>query len=69
MTTIAHIPTMEKCLRCDGCGKIADSEDGEPWISWTNLPLHSSMAVLMGIVKPITCPSCGGTGKKPEAPR
>lgn len=51
-----------KCLRCDGCGKIADSEDGEPWTVWTDLPLHSSVAVLMGLVKPIDCPECGGTG-------
>lgn len=53
----------EKCNRCDGCGKIANSEDGEPWTVWTSLPLHSSAAVLAGIVRPITCPDCNGTGK------
>jgi hypothetical protein len=53
---------MTKCERCAGCGKIADSEDGEPWTSWTSLPLNASLAVVMGIVKPIDCPKCGGKG-------
>lgn len=22
------------CPRCDGCGRIADTEDGEPWSAW-----------------------------------
>lgn len=52
-----------KCERCDGCGRIADSEDGEPWTAWTSLPLHSSAAVLAGLVKPIPCPKCGGSGQ------
>lgn len=51
-----------KCGRCDGCGRIADTEEGEPWTSWLELPLQSSAAVLMGIVNPIPCPDCGGTG-------
>lgn len=53
---------LAKCPKCDGCGKIADSEDGEPWTIWTDLPLKSSAAVLMGLVKPINCPECGGSG-------
>lgn len=48
----------EKCHRCDGCGLIASSERGEPWTAWTSLPLHSSAAVLMGVVRPIPCPAC-----------
>lgn len=51
------------CGRCDGCGKIADGEEGAPWSVWESMPLKSSAAVLLGIVKPITCPDCGGTGK------
>lgn len=54
-----------KCTRCDGCGQIANSDDGEPWSVWLNMPIGSSMAVLVGLVKPITCPACAGTGKKP----
>lgn len=51
-----------KCQRCRGCGQLADSDDREPWTDWTSLPLQSSAAVLMGLVKPIPCDGCGGTG-------
>jgi len=50
------------CQRCDGCGKIDDGE-GLPWKYWAELPLQSSTAVLIGLVKPLTCPGCGGSGK------
>ena len=54
-----------ECFRCLGCGKIADSEDGEPWIYW--LPPHleppANIAVVMGIVKPVECYLCKGSGK------
>jgi DnaJ-class molecular chaperone len=52
----------DDCPKCDACGKVADTEDQEPWTAWTSLPLHSSAAVLMGLVKPMTCPRCGGSG-------
>jgi hypothetical protein len=48
----------KKCMRCDGCGKIADSDEGEPWTAWEDLPPGSDIAVKMGIVKPIPCPDC-----------
>lgn len=51
------------CTRCDGCGRIADSEDGEPWTDWSSLPPGADLAVRAGIVKPIPCEECGGTGK------
>lgn len=51
------------CGRCDGCGKIADSDEGEPWSMWEALPAQAKAAVVLGIVKPIECPDCGGTGK------
>lgn len=57
----------EKCARCDGCGKIANSDDGEPWTMWLKLPLESSQAVLAGIIRPIDCPVCKGSGFKVNA--
>lgn len=58
-----------KCDKCDGCGQIADSEDHEPWTAWANLPPGSDIAVKMGLVKPITCPKCGGGGSVPGSGR
>lgn len=52
----------EKCGRCDGCGKVANTRRAEPWSAWLNLPLKSAAAVTAGIVRPMTCPACGGTG-------
>lgn len=55
-------PAERKCDRCDGEGKIADSEGGEPWSSWAELPPGSDLAVRTGIVKPMDCPDCAGAG-------
>lgn len=56
--------TTTKCTRCDGCGQLADSDAREPWTTWTSLPLQSSAAVLLGMVKPIPCDVCEGTGQE-----
>ncbi len=46
------------CQRCRGCGQIANSDEGEPWVTWENLPEASKLAVRMGLVRPIPCPDC-----------
>lgn len=61
MTGSITAPRRE-CERCEGCGLLADSEDREPWTVWLNLPLRSSLAVLAGLVRPVQCDRCGGTG-------
>ena len=53
----------DKCMKCDGCGKVADTEDQEPWSMWLDLPIRSGSAVMMGLVRPMPCPACGGTGR------
>lgn len=50
------------CLACDGCGKVANSEDREPWTAWTSLPPQSQLAITLGLVRPIVCDRCDGTG-------
>jgi len=55
-----------ECPHCRGCGKVTeDAVEGEqvPWADIMDLPLKSSLPVLLGMVKPIVCPVCGGTGK------
>jgi hypothetical protein len=53
----------EPCSDCDGCGQVADTDDREPWTAWTALPVRSALAVTTGMVRPVPCGSCGGTGR------
>ncbi len=46
------------CKRCDGTGRIANTDEGEPWSDWASLPPGSDLAVQLGHVKPIPCPVC-----------
>jgi hypothetical protein len=55
-----------KCPKCDGCGRIGTDDDGTPWAFWENLPVKSAAAVVLGLVRPVTCPTCGGTGSVPR---
>jgi len=50
------------CPRCDGCGKIDNSAEGAPWSMWKSLPPGSDAAVRAGLVRPVPCPDCGGSG-------
>lgn len=54
-------PTTE-CPTCAGCGRVANDDERTPWKYWAELPLQSSAAVLLGVVRPVSCPDCGGTG-------
>lgn len=53
-----------RCTRCRGCGQIADSTEGEPWTDWKELPPGADLAVRLGVVKPLKCPACDGTGRR-----
>lgn len=57
------LPGDGPCSKCEGCGKVANSDDQEPWTYWENLPLKTAMAVTLGLVQPVDCPLCGGSGK------
>lgn len=56
------------CRQCLGWKRIANSEDGESWKYWAELEPPSNLAVTLGLVVPITCPRCNGTGQEPAAP-
>lgn len=55
-----------KCPKCEGCGKIANTKDQEPWTVWLDMPVGSATAVIMGLVRPLECPACHGSGKENE---
>lgn len=61
----AKPPQVAVCSRCNGEKQIANSEDGEPWSAWAELPPGSDIAVRMGVVKPIPCPDCCPGETKP----
>jgi len=63
---IAMSEDTRECSRCSGCGEIANDDDGTPWKYWAELPPGSDLAVKAGIVSPIECPECHGTGKTKE---
>lgn len=50
------------CPKCDGCGRVANTDDEESWSQWASLPPGSNAAVVAGIVKPKLCDTCGGSG-------
>jgi len=55
-----------ECPRCAGCGRVADSDSGEPWSCWETLPEASKTALRLGLVRPMTCPDCAGSGRIPQ---
>lgn len=55
----------DACEQCLGWKMVADAGQ-ESWKYWAELPAQSRLAVAMGIVKPVLCPRCNGTGKEEE---
>jgi len=55
----------DKCTRCLGWKRV-DSGDGVSWKYWAEVPAPSNIAVQMGLVKPVVCPRCQGTGIEPK---
>lgn len=54
------------CSQCLGWKRVANSDEQESWKYWAELPPGSDLAVQLGVVTPIECPRCGGTGKTPQ---
>ena len=55
-----------RCLKCWGSGLVAGgTDDQDPWPVWEALPPGSDFAVRVGLVYPITCPVCDGSGDQP----
>jgi hypothetical protein len=58
----------DACQQCLGWKRIANSDDQESWKYWAELPTQSAIAVQVGMVKPVECPRCHGTGVEPKDP-
>lgn len=69
LTPSSIAPPPPPCPRCEGCGRIANDAEGTPWSYWESLPPGANLAVLSGLVAPIMCPICWGSGKvRPDRP-
>jgi hypothetical protein len=55
----------DACRRCLGWKRIANDDEQASWKHWAELPPPSNIAVQLGMVFPIGCPRCQGTGKEP----
>jgi hypothetical protein len=52
---------MTECTRCDGCGQVVDSDEGDSWTPWSSIE-DGSFAVTEELVWPTPCPDCAGSG-------
>lgn len=57
----------DACQKCVGWKQIANDEEQSAWKYWAELPPPSNLSVQLGLVFPIDCPRCHGTGKEPSA--
>ncbi len=53
------------CTQCLGWKRV-DSEDHLSWKYWKKYP-EIKGAIRKGLVTPVECPHCNGTGVEPEA--
>lgn len=54
------------CMKCEGCGRVANTTAQEPWSAWEALPLECQSVVILGVIVPIVCPRCNGAGEHSE---
>ena len=57
----------DACQQCLGWKRIDDGSEGTSWKHWAELSAPANLAVQLGVVKPIECPRCAGTGREPNA--
>lgn len=67
MTAIVIYYGPGPCQKCLGWKHIANDDEQSSWKHWAELPPPSNLAVQLGLVFPIDCPRCQGTGKEPSA--
>ncbi|NOY07097.1 MAG: hypothetical protein GXO82_10805 [Chlorobi bacterium] len=53
------------CKQCLGWKRVDDGEK-QSWKYWAELPAPIRLAVTLGLVRPVECPRCHGTGREPQ---
>lgn len=61
MSVIVIYDGPNACQRCLGWKQVDDGGH-QSWKYWANLPSPSDIAVRMGLVRPVQCPDCKGSG-------
>lgn len=64
MDTVVIYEGDDKCSQCLGWKRVDDGEQ-QSWKYWAELPEQSKVAIKIGLVKPVECPLCKGTGIEP----
>lgn len=67
MSAIVIYQGPDACQKCLGWKKIANDDEQSSWKHWAELPPPSNLAVQVGMVFPIDCPRCQGSGREPSA--
>ena len=66
MTAIVIYKGDDACQQCIGWKRIANDDEQLSWKHWAELSPPSNIAVQLGLVFPIECPRCKGTGIEPK---
>ena len=45
-------------------GSELTTVEGQSWKYWEELPAQSKIGIGLGLIKPIVCPDCNGTGRE-----
>jgi hypothetical protein len=61
--TIVIYDGPDACSKCLGWKRVANDDDQTPWKYWAELPSPNNLSVQLGLVYPVTCPTCLGTGR------
>ncbi len=66
MITVIIYTGDDACQQCIGWKRIANDDEQSSWKHWAEIPPPSNIAVQLGLVFPIECPRCQGTGVEPK---
>lgn len=64
MDTVVIYDGPDACPKCLGWKRIANGEEGASWKHWAELLPPSNLSVVLGLVYPVECPRCRGTGRR-----